>query len=46
METWQYAALCIVVPGIWSIVLHLVFRAIEKRRRRPKKQGPAVDYFI
>ena len=48
MSNWAYAILCIVAPALWSLILHAVFRAVEKRQKRFRRESeaPPVDYSI
>jgi hypothetical protein len=44
---WLHAALCVVVPAAWSVVLHAVLTRIEARRRRlDRGDAPPIDYSI
>lgn len=47
MNNWLYAGTCLVVPALWSLVLHRIFQYIEKRQRRFEPDTkPPVDYSI
>ena len=48
MSEWGYAALCVVVPAVWGILMYYAFGALDRRRRNLSKRGdpPPVDYSI
>lgn len=47
MSEWLYIAACVLGPGIWGVLMYLLFNAIDRRRKkRPPREGPPVDYSI
>lgn len=44
MDSWLYAAVCLVVPALWGLSMYALFGAWERR----KKPGelPPIDYSI
>jgi hypothetical protein len=45
---WIYAALCVVVPAAWGIVMYFAFEAVDRRRRARMRKDlpPPIDYSI
>lgn len=47
MSSWLYVVACVVVPGVWGVVMYHAFGFIERRRKqRTKSDPPPVDYSI
>lgn len=40
-----YAALCVLAPAAWALVMHVVFDAID-RKKPEQHRAPPVDYSI
>jgi len=55
MPLWLHAALCVVVPALWGVVMYHLFNAVAKRRAQrageepgahPADLPPPIDYSI
>jgi hypothetical protein len=53
MNSWLYAALCVVVPVVWGVGVAVASNALERRLTRPRSPGdsngsppPPIDYHI
>ena len=53
MPMWLHAGLCVVVPGVWGVVMYFAFNAASRRAAevvtRPSDSGdqpPPIDYSI
>ena len=48
MPMWLYALACVVVPGVWGVIMFYVFNAVGRRRaqREQRDRPPPIDYSI
>ncbi|MBK7579120.1 MAG: hypothetical protein IPI67_02850 [Myxococcales bacterium] len=48
MSAWLYPLACVVLPGVWGVLMYFAFGAFERRRRTSVKKDalPPIDYSI
>ena len=47
MNGWLYAALCVVAPAAWGVLMYVVFGWLRKLRASPTRdERPPADYTI
>jgi hypothetical protein len=46
MPLWLYAALCVVVPAAWGVIMYFLFGFVDRRRTARRGEAPPIDYSI
>lgn len=47
MPLWLHVAACVVVPGVWGVLMYFAFSAFDRRRGESTQEGPPpIDYSI
>lgn len=46
MHPYLYAALAVVVPAVWGVLMYFVFGVLDKKAKKSGEGPPPVDYSI